>query len=66
MHLSRKKGETPGEAAASLTKYAKSRAVDQRYLSPFAYGAQQLGYRYLGGKLDDITVVVSYVSAEEE
>lgn len=66
VHLSRKKGETPGEAAASLTKYAKSRAVDQRYLSPFAYGAQQLGYRYLGGKLDDITVVVSYVSAEEE
>lgn len=66
VHLSRKKGESPGEAAASLTKYAKSRAVDQKYLSPFAYGAQQLGYRYLGGKLDDITVVVSYVSAAEE
>ena len=66
VHLSKKKGDGPDEAAASLTKYAKSRAVDQRYLSPFAYGAQQLGYRYLGGKLDDITVVVSYVDAVDE
>lgn len=61
VHLSKKKGEGPAEAAAALSKYAKSRALDPKYLSPFAYGAQQMGYRYLGGKLDDITVVVSYV-----
>lgn len=66
VHLSKKKGDGPAEAAASLAKYAKSRALDQKYLSPFAYGAQQLGYRYLGGKLDDITVVVSYVDEHSE
>jgi protein phosphatase PTC7 len=66
VHLSKTKGGSPADAASLLAKFAKSRALDPKYLSPFAYGAQQLGYRYLGGKLDDITVVVSYVDAGED
>jgi protein phosphatase PTC7 len=37
------------------------RASDSKYHSPFSYAAMQAGYVYLGGKMDDITVVVSYV-----
>jgi protein phosphatase PTC7 len=38
------------------------RATDPKYHSPFSYAAIQAGYVFLGGKLDDITVVVSYVA----
>ena len=38
------------------------RATDPKHNSPFAYAAIQAGYVFLGGKLDDITVVVSYVA----
>jgi protein phosphatase PTC7 len=37
------------------------RASDAKYHSPFSYAAIQAGYVYLGGKMDDITVVVSFV-----
>lgn len=32
-----------------------------RYASPFAYGAYKAGFRLMGGKMDDITVVISIV-----
>ena len=51
----KQKGETPQMAAAALAQFARMRAGDPTHLSPFAYGAQQLGYRYFGGKIDDIT-----------
>jgi protein phosphatase PTC7 len=38
------------------------RATDPKYQSPFSYSALQAGYMYVGGKLDDITVLVSYVT----
>lgn len=38
------------------------RSQDQRHMSPFAYGAQMSGIEYVGGKPDDITVVVAYVT----
>ena len=37
------------------------RARDTQYASPFATNAQKEGLVYNGGKLDDITVVVSRV-----
>ena len=37
------------------------RATDPKYNSPFSYAALQAGYMYVGGKLDDITVLVTYV-----
>lgn len=42
-------------------RYARMRASDAKYHSPFSYAAIQAGYVYLGGKMDDITVVVSFV-----
>ena len=57
------KGESPRAAAAALAAFARQRAADPAHLSPFAYSAQQLGYRFFGGKMDDITVVCAYVSS---
>ncbi|PSC69359.1 Serine threonine family 2C [Micractinium conductrix] len=58
---SKERGETAQVAAVSLAQFARMRAADPTHLSPFAYGAQQLGYRYFGGKMDDITVLCAYV-----
>lgn len=58
---SKERGETAQVAAATLAQFARVRAADPTHLSPFAYGAQQLGYRFFGGKMDDITVLVAYV-----
>lgn len=63
--LSKQKGESPQEAAELLAKFARARAADPKHLSPFAYGAQQLGYRYNGGKMDDITALVSWIDDDE-
>ncbi len=40
------------------------RAADKQVMSPFAYAAQSVGLYYLGGKMDDITVLVAYVDEE--
>lgn len=58
---SKERGENAQAAAVSLSQFARMRAADPTHLSPFAYGAQQLGYRYFGGKMDDITVLCAYV-----
>ncbi|KAL4442488.1 hypothetical protein ABPG77_005072 [Micractinium sp. CCAP 211/92] len=55
------RGESAQVAAVTLAQFARMRAADPAHLSPFAYGAQQLGYRYFGGKMDDITVLCAYV-----
>ena len=34
---------------------------DRRYMSPFAKGAEKIGKRYIGGKEDDITVIVTQI-----
>lgn len=57
----KKHGGTSSETAQVLCMYARSRAADPQYASPFAHGAFQAGYPFLGGKMDDITVVVAYV-----
>jgi len=63
--ISRRNGESPRIAAQTLAKFARVRAADPRHLSPFAYGAQQLGFQYFGGKMDDITVLVAYVEKDK-
>ena len=62
----KEKGESPVAAATALAHFARTRAEDETHLSPFAYGAQQLGFRYFGGKLDDITVVCSYIEEKQD
>lgn len=59
--LAKRNGDSPANAAMLLAQFARTRAADPAHLSPFAYGAQQLGYRYFGGKMDDITVVCAYI-----
>ncbi len=49
-------------AEAQARRRRARRSQDQRHMSPFAYGAQMSGIEYVGGKPDDITVVVAYVT----
>lgn len=59
--VAKKNGDSPEIAATLLAQFARTRAADPTHLSPFAYGAQQLGYKFFGGKMDDITVVCAYI-----
>ncbi|CAI5509413.1 unnamed protein product, partial [Closterium sp. Naga37s-1] len=55
-------GREPQHTAEHIATLARTRAQDRIRISPFARAAQEAGYRYYGGKLDDITVVVAYVA----
>lgn len=63
-----RRGGPPNVAAAGLANFARFRSQDQGHMTPFACGAQQAGMTfgggrpYLGGKPDDITVVVALVT----
>uniref|UniRef100_A0A7S0WYH8 Protein phosphatase n=1 Tax=Chlamydomonas leiostraca TaxID=1034604 RepID=A0A7S0WYH8_9CHLO len=54
------------KTAQVLAHYARHRASDPKFASPFAYSAFQAGFAYMGGKMDDITVVVARVAAATE
>ena len=56
-------GFSPELTAKQIAALARERAVDKNRQSPFAKAAQDAGLRYYGGKLDDITVVVSYITS---
>ena len=49
-------------AAKSLANLARRKAKDKSFLSPFSLAAKSAGFDYKGGKVDDITVIVSCVS----
>ncbi|MBA0590461.1 hypothetical protein Gorai_019166, partial [Gossypium raimondii] len=55
-------GFNPQLMAKQIATLARERAVDKNRQTPFAKAAQDAGFRYYGGKLDDITVVVSYIA----
>lgn len=55
-------GLTPEAMAQKVAAFARQRALDRKRQSPFSIAAKEAGYRYNGGKLDDITVIVSYIS----
>ena len=58
----RKQGLNSQAAATGVAQFARTRAADPRYLSPFAHGATIAGWPNVhGGKMDDITVLVAYV-----
>ena len=38
---------------------------DTKVVSPFAYEAKKHGLKFTGGKLDDTTVIISYVYSQE-
>ncbi|CAM0947015.1 unnamed protein product [Alopecurus aequalis] len=56
-------GLEPQATAQKIAALARQRAQDTNRQTPFSSAAQEAGHRYYGGKLDDITVVVSYITA---
>ncbi|KAG5061091.1 hypothetical protein JHK87_002120 [Glycine soja] len=48
--------------AQKIAALARQRALSKSSRTPFSTAAQKAGFCYYGGKLDDITVVVSYIS----
>ncbi|KAL6012365.1 hypothetical protein ACLOJK_002852 [Asimina triloba] len=56
-------GLGPQVTAQKIAALARQRAQDRDRQTPFSTAAQDAGYRYYGGKLDDITVVVSYITS---
>lgn len=55
-------GLAPQMTAQRIAELAQLRAMDHIKSSPFSDGAREAGFDYHGGKLDDITVVVSYIT----
>ncbi|GFQ01242.1 probable protein phosphatase 2c 55 [Phtheirospermum japonicum] len=57
-------GFDPQVTAQKMAALARQRAMDKNRQTPFSTAAQEAGFRYYGGKLDDITVVVSYITSD--
>ncbi|XP_073284321.1 probable protein phosphatase 2C 55 isoform X2 [Primulina huaijiensis] len=58
-------GLAPQVTAQKIAALARQRALDKDRQTPFSAAAQEAGFRYYGGKLDDITVVVSYITSDQ-
>lgn len=56
-------GFGPQVMSQKIAALARQRAQDKNRQTPFSTAAQDAGFRYYGGKLDDITVVVSYITS---
>lgn len=54
-------GLTPDITAKKIASLARERSQDCNRQTPFSAAAQDAGFRFYGGKMDDITVIVSYV-----
>ncbi|KAJ8762279.1 hypothetical protein K2173_007436 [Erythroxylum novogranatense] len=59
-------GLGPQVTAQKIAALARQRAQDKNRQTPFSTAAQDAGLRYYGGKLDDITVVVSYITSSDD
>lgn len=51
----------PGAAAHCLAKKAEVLGLNEEYYSPFAKHAEEWSLEYIGGKADDITVIVAQI-----
>ncbi|XP_022846285.1 probable protein phosphatase 2C 55 [Olea europaea var. sylvestris] len=54
-------GTIPDLLAKEIADFALGKATDPFACTPFQIEAIQAGYEYLGGKYDDITVVVAFI-----
>lgn len=52
--------------AELIAKEAERYSYMQHYMSPFSESARAHNYEYVGGKPDDITVIVAQVMRSEE
>ncbi|KAK9066683.1 hypothetical protein SSX86_014006 [Deinandra increscens subsp. villosa] len=59
-------GLEPQATAQKIAALARQRAQEKDRQTPFSAAAQEAGFRYYGGKLDDITVVVSYITTSKD
>ncbi|XP_050159871.1 probable protein phosphatase 2C 55 [Malus sylvestris] len=59
-------GFGPQVTAQKIAALARQRAQDRNRQTPFSTAAQDAGVLHYGGKLDDITVVVSYVTSSND
>lgn len=51
----------PELVAQVIAEEAEKYSLQQHYVSPFAKGAREQYYDYVGGKPDDITVIVAQI-----
>lgn len=59
-------GLSPQAMAQKIAALAHQRAQDEDRHTPFSTSAQDAGFRCYGGKRDDTTVVVSYITSFED
>ena len=52
---------TPAQMAKAVALLARKHAEDPDFQSPFSMEAAKVGFNFNGGKMDDITVIVSVV-----
>jgi len=62
--LDNNKYESIKQTAWSIAECARDLSYDPDYMSPFAKKARQSGYNVTGGKVDDITLLLSMVTPE--
>lgn len=55
-------GLEPKATAQKIAALAHLRAQEKNRMTPYSAAAQQAGFLHYGGKLDDITVIVSYIT----
>lgn len=55
--------QSMSKVASCIAHTAHMAAKGTKNATPFAHSAKQAGYQYMGGKMDDITVVTSLVAA---
>jgi protein phosphatase PTC7 len=56
--------ESIKQTAWSIAQCARDLSYDPDYMSPFAKKARKSGYNVTGGKVDDITLLLSMVTPE--
>lgn len=59
-------GLDPQITAENIVALARERAEDRNRQTPFSSAAQEAGFRFYGGKMDDITVIVSYITTTKD
>lgn len=53
--------KAPHKLARTIAKLAHRNSPDRCAITPFSKAAQEVGLDFVGGKRDDITVVVAYI-----
>lgn len=57
--------ESMEKVASCIAHTAHKSAKGTKNKTPFALAARKAGYEYMGGKMDDITVITSLVTSSE-